>query len=81
MPLKTASKYKSIYKLSSDDKISSSLIKQAGILLITSGNQMSINYTPCFNIIDFAVISFYKELHWYYLINLARQCDYYLNGN
>ena len=55
----------SIYKLSSDDKVLLSLIKKAWCTytsLNISGKEISNNYAPWFNRINFAVIPSYVEL-------------------
>ena len=62
---KTASKQNCIYKLSSDNKILSSLIKKRAVhalFKITSVKQMSNNYAPFFSRIDFVVIPSNIEL-------------------
>ena len=64
---KRPSKENYIYKLSSDDKILSSLILKTCrtcIFYITSGKQMSNKYAPCFIRTVFVVIPSYIELPW-----------------
>ena len=70
---KRANEWNCVHRVSSNKKILSSIIEKAGVQVIPLiiSQQMSKNYEPCFNIINFFVIPFYIKLLWHKLKSSA----------